>query len=64
VKTSQDLNYYLKVITLYIKVLEKITEIKKDMIYLLIQKENKYVGEWKNDKFNGKGRFFFVQGDY
>ena len=63
-KASQDLNYYLKVITLYIKVLEKITEIKKDMIYLLIQKENKYVGEWKNDKFNGKGRFFFVQGDY
>ena len=27
-------------------------------------KGNKYAGEWKDDKFNGKGRLFSVQGDY
>ena len=25
---------------------------------------NKYVGEWKDDKFNGKGRLFSIHGDY
>jgi len=39
VNVSKDLNGYLKVITLYIKVLGTITKIKKDMIYLLIHKE-------------------------
>ena len=25
---------------------------------------NKYIGEWKDDKFNGKGRLFSIYGDY
>ena len=27
-------------------------------------KGNKYLGEWKNDKLNGKGRLFSINGDY
>ena len=27
-------------------------------------KGNKYIGEWKDDKFNGKGRLFSTKGDY
>ena len=30
----------------------------------LDSKGNKYVGEWKDDKFNGKGRLFSIQGDF
>ena len=30
----------------------------------LDSKGNKYVGYWKNDKFNGKGRLLSVKGDY
>ena len=30
----------------------------------LDSKGNKYIGEWKDDKFNGKGRLFSIDGDY
>ena len=38
--------------------------IKEGFGTFIDSKGNKYIGEWKNDKFNGKGRLFSTNGDY
>ena len=38
---------------------------EKDGFGIFFDKQgNKYVGEWENDKFNGKGRLISISGDY